>query len=346
MREKRAPRYGGRGKDVGKSAGARAGRTVGKGARMRSKACRKAISACLLLGFPALLFGAPRVREWILEGGRTALFRVLPAVFPYLVLTFLVCRTGVARRVGRLAGRPFSRLFALPPACASAVFLGLLSGFPLGAKCAAELYREGLCGKEDAERLLAFCNFCGAPFILSAVGQGIFGSPAVGWLIFAVQSAAALLFGIFYRRPKRPVSFCALPAGQSVPLTASLFAKSVAEAGLSGLSIVSFILFFSIPAGALRAAISHFPALIPYLPLFVGTFEISSGVSTVGCGGLPALALCCLVVGFSGLSVMMQVRSFAAEGDLSMRGYVAAHLLCPPTTALVCCLAARTLGLV
>lgn len=315
--------------------------------RIWKKAARSALPAAFLAGcFLLLLCSVPHVGEWIAEGGRIAFFKVLPATFPYLILTTLVCRSGMARRIGAFFGRPFARLFALPPACASAVLLGLLSGFPLGAKCAAELYNEGLCRKEDAERLLAFCNFCSPPFILSAVGQGIFGSAAVGWLIYIVQSVFSLLFGIFYLRPKKFVPRLPAPPIRRERLSSALFTEAVADAGLQSLRIAAFVLCFSIPVGALRGLLTSRPQLSRFLPLLAGVLEISSGVASIEGHGLPALAASCLVVGFSGLSVMMQARSFTGEAGLSMRGYLWAHLLCPPATAAVCCLLSFALGLI
>ena len=305
-----------------------------------------AAGVCLAALLFLLLLNAARVGPWLTNGAKIAFFKVLPATFPYLILTDLVCRTGLARRVGYLAGRPFARLFRMSPVCFTAVLLGVLSGFPLGAKCAAELYKEGTCSKEEAERLIAFTNFCGPPFILSAVGQGIFGSVALGWLIFGVQTAISLFFGFFYRRPRE---YRARPSCGETSAPASLsalFGGAVGDACLQTLRIFGCVLFFSIPVGALNALLARTPLPRGLPALFAGLLEISSGVAAIIGKDFPALAAACLVVGFSGLSVMMQVRSLLSDAGLSMRGYLAAHLICPPATAALCCVLAKVFGMI
>lgn len=74
---------------------------------------------------------------------------------------------------------------AVPPAgCASsALLLGLVGGYPIGAQTAAGLYRDRLLTREEAQRLLTFCNNANPVFLISVLGAGVFGSVRVGvWL--------------------------------------------------------------------------------------------------------------------------------------------------------------------
>ena len=64
-------------------------------------------------------------------------------------------------------------IFGLPPQGASALVLGMLSGYPVGAQTAASLYASGQLTKEETERLLGFCSNAGPAFIFGMVG-GLF----------------------------------------------------------------------------------------------------------------------------------------------------------------------------
>ena len=295
-----------------------------------------------------LLSNVKNIGPWLAEGGKIAFFRVLPSVFPYLILTGLICRTGLAERIGWMFGRPFGKLFKMSPACFGAVLLGLISGFPLGAKCACELYEQGLCSKKEAERLISFTDFCGPPFILAAVGQGVFGSVKTGWLLYFVQSFVSLLFGFFYLRPKKgeKVSHLLLTKKETDQFSAAVFTEIMADSVLQMLRIVGYVLFFSIPVGALRIlGVPLFEKLPLLLPLMAGVLEISSGVSAITGSGLSALAISSFVVGFSGLSVMMQVWGFAKTRELSMKGYLWGRLICPPCMAVCSCVLAKIFGI-
>lgn len=303
---------------------------------------------CIFLLAFLLLSNMEYVGIWMTQGLKIAAFKVLPSVFPYLVLTGLICRSGLAKRLGWFLGRPFGKLFRLSSPCFTAVLLGLVSGFPLGAKCAVELYDQNLCTKEEAERLTAFCNFCGPPFILGAVGQGIFGSVKIGWMIYFIQAAVSLVFGFFYMRPKKSGKTGTFSPDNTLEkeFSPSAFTDILSDSCRQMLSIVGFVLFFALLVGGLgrmfHGVFERFPLLSP---LFAGFFEMSSGIAAVFKGGASGLVISALVVGFSGMSVFMQVWGFARERQLSMKGYLAAHLLCPPLVAVLSLGAAQIFGI-
>ena len=52
-----------------------------------------------------------------------------------------------------------------------ALLLGLICGYPMGAKLTADLFREGKITKSEAQYLLTFCNNPGPVFISSIFSQ-------------------------------------------------------------------------------------------------------------------------------------------------------------------------------
>ncbi|MFR4562546.1 MAG: nucleoside recognition domain-containing protein [Flavonifractor plautii] len=101
---------------------------------------------------------------------------ILPSLFPFFVLSSLVVELGMSRCLGRLFQPVMAPLFRVNGACASAVALGFIGGYPVGARTAIALYESGQCSRTEAERLLAFCNNSGPAFILGVVGTGVFGT--------------------------------------------------------------------------------------------------------------------------------------------------------------------------
>ena len=118
-----------------------------------------------------------------MEGARSGLALcgevIVPSLFPFFILASLVVELGLAGQLGRALEPVMGPLFGLNGACASAVALGLIGGYPVGAKTALGLYENGLCTRTEAERLLAFCNNSGPAFVLGVVGAGIFSSARV-----------------------------------------------------------------------------------------------------------------------------------------------------------------------
>ena len=77
--------------------------------------------------------------------------------------------------------------------------MGLISGYPVGAKVAANLRDKDICSKEECERLLSFTNNSGPLFIIGTVGITMFGSTEIGILLFITHLLASLTVGILFR---------------------------------------------------------------------------------------------------------------------------------------------------
>ena len=86
-------------------------------------------------------------------------------------------------------------LFRIPGAGAAALAMGLASGFPLGAKVTADLRRNQLISRVEAERLVSFANTASPLFIAGAVAVGMLGRPETALALLAAQYAATLAVG-------------------------------------------------------------------------------------------------------------------------------------------------------
>lgn len=286
-----------------------------------------------------------------MEGARTGLelcFNVIiPSLFPFFVLSALVVELGLASYLGRALEPVMRPLFRVNGACASAVALGFVGGYPVGARTALSLYQKGLCTKPEAERLLAFCNNSGPAFILGVVGAGVFGDSRVGLLLYLVHALASLLVGLLFRFHGGGAAGRSARRGAEPPIAAvrlsAAFTGSVSRSFQSTLSICAFVTFFSVAIqllthfGVFTALAAGLGAVFAPLGLtaewaarlLTGLIEISSGVwSLSGTGALAGRAsMAAFMLGWAGLSVHCQVLSFLADSGLSTRTYLLGKLL-------------------
>jgi len=271
---------------------------------------------------------------------------ILPSLFPFFVLALMSVELGVANYAGRLMQGVMRPLFNVGGACSAAFIMGIIGGYPVGAKTAITLYEKGMCSKTEAERLLAFCNNSGPAFILGIVGVGIFASGAAGLLLYLSHIAASVIVGIifrFYGRGKADTAATRPQRGQVVKFTA-VFTSSVKSAFMSTLTICAFVIFFSVAIRmmflfGIIPAIAHSLALLlePFgmtgeyaENLLTGLVEVSSGLWNLqDAAGLlqGKLAMAAFMLGWAGLSVHCQVLSFIGESGLSTRTYIAGKLL-------------------
>ncbi len=304
-----------------------------------------ALGTCLLLVTLGLILWPQESIGAMREGLRLCGNVILPSLFPFFILSSLVVELGMSRYLGRLLEPVMVPLFRVNGTCATALALGFVGGYPVGARTALQLYQNGQCSRAEAERLLAFCNNCGPAFILGVVGAGIFGSGTVGLLLYGVHLAASLLVGLIFRfyrpgdGPRR--SRDQGPQFQTASFSAA-FLRSVTGAAQSVINICAFILCFAvlIRLAACSGLMACLAGLLSRLlgplgltetwaqRLLTGALEMSSGVSSLTDGTLSGrLSMAAFMLGWAGLSVHCQVLAFLGDSGLSMRTYVAGKLL-------------------
>lgn len=299
----------------------------------------------LVLGIALLCAGTALVLypSQSMDAGRQGLqlcFNVIfPSLFPFFVLSSLVVELGMARYLGQALERIMLPLFRVGGPGASALVLGFVGGYPVGARTAIRLYETKQLTKPEVQRLLAFCNNSGPAFILGVVGTGVFGSGTVGLLLYFVHMAASVCVGLlfrFYGHPatERPSASHA-PQFQAVRFSHA-FTSSIKGSFSSVLNICAFVIFFSVLirllslCGIMDAAARLLTALPLHLDLtmaqhlLVGLVEVSSGVAgLIGEGALgERIPMAAFMLGWAGLSVHCQVLSFLADSDLSSFSYL------------------------
>ena len=243
---------------------------------------------------------------------------VIPALFPYFVVSGLFISLGFADEVGRRLEPLTRRLFGVGGAGASAFFLGLLGGYPVGGRTVGQLYRAGRLSKDEAERLLAFCNNAGPSFILGVVGVGCFGSLRTGVYLYLVHAFSAVLVGILFRK-KAPVS------GQKVRYSAAFepiaaFVRAVGEAAEGMVRLCGFVVFFLV----ILALITDLTGLNH--PVLLGFVELTSGVTALD-GSRGNLAWAAALLGWGGLSVHGQTAAVLSDTDLGLGRYFLGKIL-------------------
>lgn len=83
---------------------------------------------------------------------------VVPSLFPFFIATELLRYTNIIRLLGRYFNKLMRPIFNVPGEGTFAFIMGIISGYPTGAKIVVDLREKGFCTKPEAERLLAFTN--------------------------------------------------------------------------------------------------------------------------------------------------------------------------------------------
>jgi hypothetical protein len=199
------------------------------------------------------------------------------------------------RRIGQFLG--------IPEGCESLLIPAYLGGYPAGAKCIAEAYRQKQITKRSAGRLLLFSNNCGPAFLFGILGNA-FPHTWMLWAMWGIQIFGSVLIARIL--PALSESAC-------IPLNEKF---SLPECLQSSISIMSSICGWVILFRILIAFLQRW--LLCRLPMetqifLMGLLELSNG-----CCCLSAVAdlrlrflLCSVMLSFGGICVTMQTASAA-----------------------------------
>ena len=85
-------------------------------------------------------------------------FSVVPSLFPFFVATELLSQTNIPFLLGKFFNIFMKPLFNIHGEGSFAFIMGIISGYPIGAKIACNFRNNNVLPKEECERLLSFTN--------------------------------------------------------------------------------------------------------------------------------------------------------------------------------------------
>lgn len=290
-----------------------------------------AVFAVLLLIFPSASIGAAR------DAMKLCADSLIPSLFPFFVCSNLLVNFGAADILSKLLtpiARPF---FGLNGSCSLAIIMGYISGYPVGAKTAADLYTNGLCLKHEAEKLLSFCNNCGPMFIIGAVGSGMLRDTSAGIMLYISHILSSLSVALIMRSS----TLCRYPAisapsGKSSAGFGETFSDAISSSVILTLTVCGFVIFFGIVVSFIEKAgiVNALSSLgIDYSlckSVIYGFFECSGGCkSVISATDSPLLQYMLLssVMAWSGISVHLQVLGIIKKAKLSPKLYFKGKVL-------------------
>lgn len=242
-------------------------------------------------------------------------------------------------------------LFNVPGEGAFAFLMGIISGYPTGAKIVANLKENNICTKTECERLLAFTNNSGPLFIIGTVGTSLLCDTSLGFLLLFTHILACITVGIIFRFWKYNNNDCngryvsKIKTNVNFNNLGDVIGESIKNATNTVVMIGGFVILFSVINSMLNNS-NFYQAIINFTsPLFnsiginnhflqgiyTGFIELTNGVQYV-CN-IPTKTISTTIIvtsfllGFGGISVMLQVLSITSKNNISIKPYIIGKLL-------------------
>lgn len=283
-------------------------------------------AACALLIFPA------QAAQGAKNGVDYSLNILVPSLYPFMVLSVFVVKSGLSEKIGAVMDKPTQALFRLPGGAVASVLMSAIGGYPSGARSTAALYEAGIVTQSQAERMMCFCVNAGPSFVITAVGVGFLKNAQAGAMLFVSQIVSFFVMGILCgvfsggkgkapeRNKKRP------PAG-----TAQALIESAADAAYSTLMMCCLVILFAAMMNLLRMAVKT-PELSAALSALL---EVTGGCADLSRHGAP-LWVIAFAIGWSGVCVHLQVLSCLGGLRIRKMRFVLCRLAQGGISAAVC----------
>lgn len=264
---------------------------------------------------------------------------ILPSLFPFIILSSLIQNTALPLLFGKVL-TPFTKLlFGLPGISSTAIFLGMIGGYPIGAKVTNDLLNDKSINLHDANHLITFVNNSGPLFMIGAIGIGIYKNIYIGILLLLSHYISSILIGFIgrflkqknnNRAKKSNINFKILKLNDIGNILTDSIKKSIDIV----LTIGGFIIIFGILSTMLEqtkilSLISN--SLLPMLKTEVtngvisGILEVTSGINKIATVNIPLLnkiIITSILVGFGGISIHFQTLSIISKSGINFAKYI------------------------
>ncbi len=290
----------------------------------------------ILLVFPkAALKGA--------ETGILLWFNVIvPTLLPFIIVSNLIINLNLTTYIAKFFYPVFHRLFAVTKNGCYIIIIGLLTGFPVGAKACGDMVKMHMIDRKEGQYLLTFCNNASPMFIISYISILTLNLSGKQYIILGIVYGGAVLTALLYRFLHGIKTNSFTENSVTIPehnelMAAAISTNSVAtknkhitfslvdDAITDGFEVITkvggYIVLFSILANVILSLLPNAP--LPGL-VSVGILEITNGINAIGTSTLnyaTKIALILVITAFGGFSSIAQTKSVIDRSGLSIIKY-------------------------
>lgn len=264
---------------------------------------------------------------------------VLPILLPFMLISgIMVCRVNELSEKSNKSSKNPSALGVF-----ATVFLGVLCGYPLGAKTSADFVKSGVYSKRTGNLLLPLCNNSSPMFISGYIVHFILKDKislmlalAAIYLPYVLFLGISLILGRF-----KPTVCQTIPCSQKnnlpVPAAATLAADSNIDYMQTAVTQITFVGVYIMLCSIIIEFVSQIQCIPNKAAVYIsGITEITRGLQQINLSGFLAsdtkTALILALASFGGISSILQTNKVINKSGLSIIQYIFSKAICASAT--------------
>lgn len=272
-----------------------------------------------------ILFNSSVVINAVQGSIKIFLIRVFPSLFPTMVIGIMLVKNNVYEIIPKFVKNIFKKVFNYNDYMTSIFIISLVTGTPSNALYINEYLDKGLITNNEAESLLLSTHFINPLFVIGMVGNVIFKSTKIGFIILLALWTSNLIKA-YITRPKVHKNIVRKNISCNEPIINSLFI-SIKQAIYALLTIMGIIILFNM----LTILIKEVLHLNNTLSVIInGILEMTGGitkVSEININTLLKIIMTYVMLNFGGLSIHMQAFSMLENKKIRYLKYLIFRLI-------------------
>ncbi len=291
----------------------------------------KNISKVILisLSFFCLLIHPEEIGQGVRDGLALLGENIIPSLFPFMTFATYVAHSSFITRGSKVINRISQSIFNVSGTGLTGVFLGILGGYPIGAKIVADFYTSKAITKSETQKLFCWCVNPSPAFVITAIGTFMLKNTQSGIILYVSVILASATLGIFIGTLS-PKDYSMIQ-----PITPikenDVFVNSVASSSKSMLSICAWVIIFSAASKGLDCMVTG-----KLFTLFIKSVaEVTIGCKTVIMNAFP-LPVLSAILGFGGFAVIFQVAPYLEQCKYKLKYFICWRIVTGAISAFYC----------
>lgn len=274
----------------------------------------------------------------VIQGASTGLMlwykNVLPILLPFMLISGIM-----VQNISKLSHSKNNRhtVASSVPAILTTLFLGVLCGYPLGARTSADFVRNHIYDARTGNILIPLCNNSSPMFIAGYIIHTILRDRLtfthalfliyLPYIISIVLILMILKLADLFKNEKKCTI---LPSNQQI---SNMTAPENADYMLNTVTQITYIGVYIILCSIIIEYLTRIPGLSDLQAAFLsGITEITGGTYYISlCPAIPdniKTALILSVTSFGGISAILQTNKVIKDSGLSILYYIAMKIVC------------------
>lgn len=265
---------------------------------------------------------------------------ILPTLLPFVIVSNLIIRLHITNYISFILYPFFHKLFLISKEGCYPIIIGMISGYPIGAKACADLVKSNCISLSEGQFILSFCNNASPMFITSFIAIQCLHAPGWKYILLGILMISPFISALLYRLYEsffltqhiRPVINTKNRDLRLLVETKNQSKFEILDDSIfNGFEVLTKIGGYIILLSLLAQIIYD----ISVLPNTINSFIVGILEITTGCNALANTSLAfdkkavliTVITAFGGLSSLAQTQSVISNSGLSIKKYFLCKIL-------------------